>query len=113
MPKDLNRLLMPEPERIRHMRVGENGLEKIGLHRGDLLIIDVTATPSPGSIVVMVITGCVSGPDFHFHHPREVDVYGVVTHSIRQLYPLPRRKLPARPPPPAPDAPRFFYGRPG
>lgn len=117
MPKDLNTLLMPEPERIRHMRVGEDGLEGIGLRRGDLLIIDVTLTPSLGNIVVIVLHGKFwarrwtrtsgmihliksgpSGPDFRFHHASEVDVFGVVTHSIRDHTP-PHRKVPPRHPP--------------
>ncbi len=132
MPKDLNRLLMPNPERVRHMRVGEEGLEGIGLRRGDLLVIDVTVTPAPGHIVVAVVAGTfrvrkwtrtsgmihlvkggVSGPDFHFQHPGEVDVFGVVTHAIRQLHPLPRRRIYTPPPPPDPNAQKFFYGRSG
>lgn len=134
MPKDLNRLLMPAPEKIRHMRVGEDGLEGIGLRRGDLLIIDVTITPTPGSIVVAVhqgrfwvrrwtrtsgmihlIKAGITGPDFSFHHPGEVDVFGVVTHSIRPLHPPQRRRLlNVRPAPPEPlDKPVYVYGRAG
>lgn len=131
MPKDLNRLLMPEPERIRHMRVGEDGLEGIGLKRGDLLIIDVTVTPAPGHIVVAVVHGRFwvrrwtrtsgmvhlikngpSGPDFSFQHPAEVDVFGVVTHSIRQLHPPVRRRhtSPATNRPTPAELPTRSYG---
>lgn len=130
MPKDLNRLLMPAPERIRHMRVGEDGLEGIGLRRGDLLIIDVTISPTPGSIVVAVhqgrfwvrrwtrTSGMVRlikngpcGPDFSFHHPGEVDVFGVVTHSIRPHHPpVRKRNLNLKPAPPEdPDRPKYLY----
>ena len=93
MPRDLNRLLMPgEPERWRMMQAGEAGLEAIGVRRGDLLVIDVTLKPTPGSLVVATINGKfrvrrwtrtsgmvlltagIAGPDFQYHHPREVDL---------------------------------------
>lgn len=58
VPKDLNRLLMPEPvHRFRQMRTSEQGLEALGIRPGDLLLIDVDLRPQPGCLVVATING--------------------------------------------------------
>lgn len=113
MPKDLNALLMPDPS-CRIMRVSEAGLEGIGIHRGDLLIIDTAPQPWLGCVVVAVIngsfkarkwtrtsgqvhliTGHFSMPPITFNHSGEVDVFGVVMHVIHSYKPI-RRQLVAR-----------------
>lgn len=94
------------------MRTSEQGLEALGIRPGDLLLIDVELQPQPRCLVVVTIgghfyarrwdrtsgmvhlaTGGISGPDFHFTHPREVDLYGVITAVIRSTWPVPKRWL--------------------
>ena len=104
---------MPEPShRFRHMRTSETGLEGLGIHPGDMLLIDVELRPQPGCLVVATVngrflarrwqrtsgmvhlaTGGIAGPDFQYTHPREVDVYGVITAVIRTTWPVPKRWL--------------------
>lgn len=104
---------MPEPShRFRQMRTSETGLEALGIHPGDMLLIDVELRPQPGCLVVATVNGrflarrwqrtsgmvhlstCgVAGPDFHYTHPREVDVYGVITAVIRTTWPVQKRWL--------------------
>lgn len=57
MPKDLNLLLQPQPDQIRHMRLGTDDAQGLGLRQGDLLLIDTLAEPRFGDIVVASISG--------------------------------------------------------
>ncbi len=55
--KDLNQLLQPTPDHIRHMRLGSDEAKGLGLHRGDLLIIDTSVKAQFGDLVVASIKG--------------------------------------------------------
>ena len=57
MPKDLNQLLQPLPDHVRHMRLGSDEAKGLGLHRGGLLIIDTAVKPQFGDLVVVSIQG--------------------------------------------------------
>lgn len=57
MPKDLNQLLQPVPDNIRQMRIGTDEATGLGIHRGDLILIDTTLQPMFGDIVVASIAG--------------------------------------------------------
>lgn len=110
------------------MRAGEAGLEGIGVLQGDLLIIDVTAKPAPGCLVVVTVAGRfrvrrwertsgmvrlttgLTGPDFEYHHPREVDLYGVVSSITRKTWPLAKVWLHRRTPSESPTAHKFPMG---
>lgn len=108
---------MPEPsDRFRQMVSTERGLDALGILPGDLLLIDVTLRPTPGCLVVVTVhgrfvarrwdrtsgmvhltTGGVAGPEYHYHHPREVDLYGVITAVMHRTWPVPKRWMNRRP----------------
>ena len=110
---------MPEPsDRFRQMVSTERGLDALGILPGDLLVIDVTLQPVPGCLVVVTMrgrflarrwdrtsgmihltTGGVAGPDYHYRHPHEVDLYGVITAVMHRTWPVPKRWLHRRPQP--------------
>lgn len=70
------------------------------------MIIDVTAKPAHGCLVLgtviwlfhvrredrtssmVCLSAELTGPNFECLHPREVDLYGVVTSSTRKTWPL-------------------------
>ena len=99
--KDLNQLLQPNPDQIRHMRLGSDEAQGLGLRRGDLLIIDAALRPRFGDIVVASIQGrwrprrrqrtsgriilsaqTFNTPDTFFDVWAQLDLLGVVTFSI-------------------------------
>ena len=101
MPKDLNPLLQPRPDFTRQLKLGTDDAQGLGLHRGDLLLIDTSIAPKFGDIVVANISGRwrprllrrMSGriiltaktlltPDHHFEVWAQLDLLGVVTFSI-------------------------------
>ena len=101
MPRDLNQLLQPNPDHIRQMRLGSDEAHGLGLHRGDLLIIDTSIKPRFGDMVIASILGhwrprrlqrtsgqiilaaqTFNTPDSFFENWAQIDLLGVVTHSI-------------------------------
>ena len=119
MPKDLNQLLQPVPDNIRQMRIGTDEATGLGIHRGDLVLIDTTLQPMFGDIVVASIAGrwrprllqrlsgriiltakTFSTPDSHYEVWAQLDILGVVTYSIHafgRMSKWNRRVLPVRP----------------
>lgn len=120
MPKDLNLLLQPQPDQIRHMRLGTDDAKGLGLGQGDLLLIDTMAEPRFGDIVVASIAGrwrprrlqrmsgriiltanTVATADAIFETWAQLVMLGVVVFSIHQhgqQSRQARRKMTARPP---------------
>lgn len=120
MPKDLNLLLQPQPDHIRHLKLGTDDAQGLGLHRGDLLLVDTTVGPKFGDIVVASIRGrwrprllkrmsgriiltakTFSTPDTHYEVWAQLDLLGVVVFSIHahgRMSKFNRRELPVRPP---------------
>jgi DNA polymerase V len=106
VPKNLNHLLQPYPDQIRHMRLGSDEAKGLGLCKGDLLIIDTSIKSQFGDLVVANIFGqckprrlqrmsgqiilaaqTFSTPDTFFESWAQMDLLGVVTHSIRSHTP--------------------------
>jgi hypothetical protein len=120
MPKDLNLLLQPNPDQIRHMRLGTNDAQGLGLRQGDLLLIDTMAEPQFGDIVVASLSGrwvprrlkrmsgriilaaeTIATADAIFETWAQLDMLGVVVFSIHQHGQearQARRKMTVRPP---------------
>jgi hypothetical protein len=129
MPKDLNLLLQPQPDQIRHMRLGTDDAQGLGLRQGDLLLIDTLAEPRFGDIVVVSISGrwkprrlqrlsgriiltaqTVTTADAIFETWAQLDVLGVVVFSIHQHGQearQARRKMTVRPPVSLPHSSRM------
>jgi DNA polymerase V len=101
MPRDLNLLLQPNPDHIRQMCLGSDEAHGLGFKRGDLLIIDTSIKPRFGDIVVASILGrwrprklqrasgqiilaaqTFNTPDEFYETWAQMDLLGVVTHSI-------------------------------
>ncbi|MEB3307395.1 MAG: translesion error-prone DNA polymerase V autoproteolytic subunit [Cyanobacteriota bacterium] len=54
---DLNVVLMPRPASTFLMRVSGDAMREAGIHHGDLLVIDRSLSPVPGTVVVAVHEG--------------------------------------------------------
>lgn len=54
---DLQQLLVEHPEATFFWRVEGCSMEGMGIHHGDLLVVDRAVTPGDGSVVVAVLDG--------------------------------------------------------
>lgn len=85
-PLDLYKKLIPHPEATFCMRIGTTGLQHLGIHKHDLLIIDKSKKPTPDSLVVFFrdgefgITLLKTLPNAAL----KIVVWGVVTYVIHK-----------------------------
>jgi DNA polymerase V len=106
---DLNVVLMPRPASTFLMRVSGDAMREAGIHHGDLLVIDRSLTPVPGTVVVAVHEGrfvlrwlvrARTGagwlleaadpaiPAIHVQHDDpDLLIWGVVIHAVHHLIP--------------------------
>ncbi|NJK62408.1 MAG: translesion error-prone DNA polymerase V autoproteolytic subunit [Synechococcaceae cyanobacterium SM2_3_1] len=54
---DLNRYLIKHPAATFFMRVAGDSMQGVGIHSGDLLVVDRSLDPCDGSVVVAVVNG--------------------------------------------------------
>ena len=84
-PLDLNEHLIRHPTATFFMRAGSDSREA-GTRAGDLLVIDRSLRPAIGSIVIAVREGELRIERFNRPaNDEELELWGVVTHSIRSL----------------------------
>jgi DNA polymerase V len=101
---DLNELMIQHKEATFFCRVKGRSMEGAGIFEGDLLVIDRAITPRSGCIVVAAVDGeltvkrfmqrngqvqleaaSAKFPPITFHDGQELQVWGVVTGSVRRF----------------------------
>ena len=101
---DINSYLVKKPSSTFFMRAGDNELFKIGIYRGDLLVVDRSLSPSNKSIVIvnldgeMLIKKILISKHTTYLTPwnsrskllritpeNNFEIWGVVTHNIHKL----------------------------
>lgn len=80
---DLNRHLITNPAATFIMRVEGDLVAGAATQPGDLLILDRSRPPQPGSLVVAAIAGSLQVLRLE-DSPPEMDLWGVVTYLIRR-----------------------------
>mgnify|MGYP001427752574 CR=1 FL=1 len=55
---DLNRELIKHPTSTFLLRVSGHSMTNVGIHNGDLLIVDRSIDAQPGKIVIAILDGC-------------------------------------------------------
>ena len=81
---DLNRHLITNPAATFILRVEGDLVTDAETHPGDLLIIDRSKPPQTGALVVAAIAGSLQVLRLEDPAPA-MDLWGVVTHLIRQV----------------------------
>ena len=86
-PLDLNEHLVRHPAATFFMRAASDSQRDLGIHAGDLLVIDRAARPVPGKAVVAVRGGEIRLERFRHASgaEEELELWGVITHVIRKL----------------------------
>ncbi|MBF0262655.1 MAG: translesion error-prone DNA polymerase V autoproteolytic subunit [Magnetococcales bacterium] len=103
-PLDLQALLVEHPESTFFWRVEGVSMEGMGIHHGDLLVVDRSLPPVSGSVVVAILDGGFVVKQFvrrpgevilRSGHPdhaeiaidaeRELSIWGVVRWSLHRL----------------------------
>lgn len=64
---DLNNFLIKNPSATFFVRVAGDSMIDVGIHTGDILIVDRALTPKEGSIVIAVINGELTVKRLHFN----------------------------------------------
>lgn len=101
---DLNDYLMPRKEASFLLRAKGESMLGVGIHDGDILVIDRSITPKDGSVVIATVDGqftvktlekkrgkvrlLPANPDFvpiEFKDEQELQVWGVVTNVLHSL----------------------------
>lgn len=101
---DLNDYLMPRKEASFLLRAKGESMVGVGIHDGDILVIDRSITPKSGSVVIATVDGqftvktlekkrgkirlLPANPDFEpieFKDEQELQVWGVVTNVLHSL----------------------------
>lgn len=101
---DLNEYLMPRKEASFLLRAKGESMLGVGIHDGDILVIDRSITPKDGSVVIATVDGqftvktlekkrgkvrlLAANPDFEpieFNDEQELQVWGVVTNVLHSL----------------------------
>ena len=97
---DLNRLLLEHPNQTRFCRMTGDSMAALGIHDGDVLLVDQRAVPGHGDIVLARLDDVVMCRQLDLHHrllrsahtPAEetpirpgsdFEILGVVTRSVR------------------------------
>jgi DNA polymerase V len=110
---DLHELLVPDPICTFYMRVAGHGLRSHGVFDSDLLVIDRSVEPEPGSLVVVAHQGvfllrpllvergqCLLAPlhpgeepiPVAFDDPDSSPLFGVAVHAIHTVGPSASRR---------------------
>lgn len=103
---DLNDHLMPRKEASFLLRAKGDSMVGVGIHDGDLLVVDRSITASNGCVVIAAVDGeftvktlekkrgvirlLPANPDFHpieFKDEQELQIWGVVTNVVHNLKP--------------------------
>jgi DNA polymerase V len=105
-PLNLHELLVRHPSATFFMRCGNNDMAALGIHRGDLLVIDRSMPPLAGSLVVVAIAGELSlqrlvrrdgrlwldngrsETDYTDQGSSTTSIWGVVAHTVRSFTPV-------------------------
>lgn len=99
---DLHALLVQRPAATFFVRVSGESLSGVGVHDGDILVVDRSLQPSNRQIVIAILDGEMTVkilskrqgelrllsanpryPDFELAEGQELDVWGVVTALVR------------------------------
>lgn len=96
---DLQRLLAPNRPATFLWRVAGTSMEETGIHDGDVVVVDRSAKPEDGQVVVACINGAVSlklfrrgrlafanrqMPAFALDEIANVEIWGVVTWTLHK-----------------------------
>ncbi|MGV1017954.1 MAG: LexA family protein [Fluviibacter phosphoraccumulans] len=101
---DLNEHLMPRKEATFLVTVSGDSMIGVGIHNGDILVVDRSLTPANGKVVIAVLDGqftvktlekkrgkirlMPANPDFEpieMKDEQELQIWGVVTNVIHSL----------------------------
>jgi DNA polymerase V len=83
-PLDLNAHLVRHPAATFFMRAGSDAQRDAGIRAGDLLVVDRSARPGPGKVLVVVRGGEIRLERFRAGTGEDdLEIWGVVTHAIR------------------------------
>jgi DNA polymerase V len=101
---DLNEMIVKQPSATYFMKVDTYGMSRIGIHPGDIVVVNRSLKPSSGSIVVASLYGELvlnkyigkSGRKWLVSEGNDVDmkrvdnidsfeIWGVVTHCIKEF----------------------------
>ena len=107
---DLNEQLIRHPASTFFLRVSGHSMKNAGIHNKDLLVVDRSINPYPGSIVVATLDGAFTlkrlrlcngvlsleadnpnNPTFDLSKYEEVKIWGVAVYSIHSLNETRRR----------------------
>lgn len=80
---DLNQLIVDHPAATFFMRMSGDSMLRQGIFNGDLLVVDRSLDPKPGSIVIGVVDGELSVIRLSGKE-KELQVWGIVTHVIHK-----------------------------
>ena len=103
---DLNEQLIRHPASTFFLRVSGHSMTGVGIHNGDLLVVDRSLDARPGHIVVAILDGAFTlkqlvrhrgvlrleaahsnYPPLDLAHFGDVQIWGVAVHSIHSLNP--------------------------
>ena len=103
---DLNEQLIQHPTSTFFLRVSGHSMTGVGIHNGDLLVVDRSLDAQPGHIVVAILDGAFTlkqlvrhrgvlrleaahsnYPPLDLAHFGDVQIWGVAVHSIHSLNP--------------------------
>lgn len=98
---DLNELMIKHPAATFFVRVDGDSMSGAGIHSGDILVVDRSASPSSGKIIIAILGGeftvkrikmqgkeiylMPENPDFppiKVHEESDFEIWGIVTHVI-------------------------------
>jgi SOS-response transcriptional repressor LexA len=85
----LNELLIPNPAKTLLIRCPNDSQAALGLHKGDLLVVDQSQPPRVGQWVIKVTNDEVSiqqigNQSVHSAH-QDSEIFGVITYRIGKL----------------------------
>ena len=81
---DLNKLLIKNPEATFFVIAAGNSMNHLGIHDGDLLVVDRSLEPVSGSVVISIINEELTIVQLS-NKTEKAEIWGVVAHVIHQL----------------------------
>lgn len=82
---DLNQLLIKNPESTFFVTVEGNSMSDVGIHSGDILIVDRALEANSDDIVVAIINGELIVKRIEITKETELYIWGVVTYALHRL----------------------------